>query len=71
MDPRHLSGGGGGVLVNGRGPSGLLSPEGVRTSATPSPGQGQGFGGGASARHEDRGLGVQGLVLLEVEDIPH
>lgn len=56
--------------MNGRGPSGLLSPEGVRTAATPSPGQGQGFGGGASARHEDRGLGVQGLVLLEVEDIP-
>ena len=65
---RGFSGGGGGVLVDGRGPTGLVSTTGIRVPWVPSEGQGQGFGGGASGRNTDGGFGVQGVVLLEIED---
>ena len=72
---RRLSGGGGGILVNGRGPSGILDENDAYVPAVLAPGQGEGYGGGAggAATQQDvdfgLGLGAQGLVLIEVYDI--
>ena len=72
---RNLSGGGGGILVNGRGPSGILDENDVYVPAVLAPGQGEGYGGGAGGAATEQdvsfglGLGAQGLVLIEVYDI--
>ena len=45
-------GGGGGLLVDGEGPLGIVEPS-----------QGQGFGGGGYSHHG----GLQGVILMEVD----